>query len=302
MTEIIIAGKVGHHHDMGGSGFKGTIMRRDGAYKYRTIDMDMRDHIADRTSLAHTYACDGAYHTAARILAQLAIELRIHANTLPFGQPQPIHPTPVWVENEASDYIDICADLFVDPETTDGSNDLSVRFSFFETETPYAVLIIGDDSVEIPLTPEQMALTRPRLDAAIAAFKVIQPPLPAPRNQTMSRYPTPVPMDTLLGLTFVSVTRGEFTVGYNSNDGIELITDTGQRFWLIHEHVTVEDIVGDLFDLQGSPILRAEERSQDDPNADESGTIKGSVTIRFYGSSNGYYGESASLYTIQKED
>lgn len=64
------------------------------------------------------------------------------------------------------------------------------------------------------------------------------------------------------------------------------------------ESVYIEDIAGDLNDLQGNPVLRAEVRTEND-NADygvlmytfyEISTIKGSVTIRWCGSSNGYYG------------
>lgn len=77
------------------------------------------------------------------------------------------------------------------------------------------------------------------------------------------------------------------------------------------EHVYIEDICGDIDDLLDSPILLAEEAenppfSKDFPNenSDESftwtfyklSTIKGSVTIRWYGSSNGYYSESVSVY------
>jgi len=59
-----------------------------------------------------------------------------------------------------------------------------------------------------------------------------------------------------------------------------------------------------------APLLQAEESVQDDPNASESGTWtfykfatrKGYVTIRWYGSSNGYYSESAGMYKIKAED
>lgn len=70
------------------------------------------------------------------------------------------------------------------------------------------------------------------------------------------------------------------------------------------EDVSIEDLVGDLDDLVGNPILRAEERTKDGTNGwgderwtfYEIATIKGSVTIRWYGSSNGYYGISVNIY------
>ena len=100
------------------------------------------------------------------------------------------------------------------------------------------------------------------------------------------------------------------TIGYVdvSDDEILFYTREGRVFRMYHdqdccEAVYVEDIVGDLNDLIGVPLVRAEERSENDPNACESGTwtfyefatIKGSVTIRWYGESNGYYSESVSL-------
>lgn len=109
-----------------------------------------------------------------------------------------------------------------------------------------------------------------------------------------------VELNLILGLTFDSVEA--------SHDVITFHSKCGRKFLMYHEQdccetVEIEDIVGDLSDLVGVPLLKAEERSEVDPNACESGTwtfyefatIKGYVTIRWYGSSNGYYSESVSL-------
>jgi len=76
------------------------------------------------------------------------------------------------------------------------------------------------------------------------------------------------------------------------------------------ESVYIEDICGDLNDLVGSPLLEAEEVSDyhADPlyEGEESytwtfykfATRKGFVTVRWYGSSNGYYSESVSVDVV----
>jgi hypothetical protein len=99
-------------------------------------------------------------------------------------------------------------------------------------------------------------------------------------------------------------------------DNKEIIFETvdGIKYKLYHasyccECVMVEDIVGELSDLIGSPILMAEESTNNDnpkDKYDESftwtfyklSTIKGSVTIRWYGSSNGCCSESVDFCKI----
>jgi hypothetical protein len=76
------------------------------------------------------------------------------------------------------------------------------------------------------------------------------------------------------------------------------------------ESVYIEDIAGDLNDLVGNPILRAEVRTEDGQSSYgdltytyyEIATIKGSVTIRWYGSSNGYYSTSVYLASYDVDD
>lgn len=98
------------------------------------------------------------------------------------------------------------------------------------------------------------------------------------------------------------------------NDQLEFVLENGQVFVWYHEQdccesVEIGDIVGDLNDLIGSPILRAEERSEQGPEEKyssstwtfyEFATIKGSVTIRWIGESNGYYSESVDLMVLSK--
>lgn len=79
------------------------------------------------------------------------------------------------------------------------------------------------------------------------------------------------------------------------------------------ETVNIEDIAGEINWLIGNPILIAEERCnhkevEDNDDYDtksktwtfyELSTIQGNVTIRWYGSSNGYYSESVDFVRIK---
>lgn len=119
------------------------------------------------------------------------------------------------------------------------------------------------------------------------------------------------PFTDLIGKTLISVEA--------ISDEIQFKVDNGQVLKLLHqqdccESVTIESIVGDLADLVGTPILKAEEATSGDAPegaalpeyADDSqtwtfyklATIKGYVDIRWFGSSNGYYSESVSLIEV----
>lgn len=100
-------------------------------------------------------------------------------------------------------------------------------------------------------------------------------------------------------------------------DGDEMVftLHNGKEYKLYHnqdccENVRIEDVVGEINDLIDSPILMAEEVSCYNETPDDIlekvrsesftwtfyklATIKGYVTIRWLGTSNGYYSESVS--------
>ncbi len=116
-------------------------------------------------------------------------------------------------------------------------------------------------------------------------------------------YDNNVRVEDFIGKVFTSIVRDD--------DEILFTCDTGEQYKMFHgqdccESVDIEDICGDLDDLIGNPILKAsEDTNNDNPKSDYNesctwtfynlSTIKGSVTIRWYGSSNGYYSESVSI-------
>ena len=112
---------------------------------------------------------------------------------------------------------------------------------------------------------------------------------------------------TLTGIKGLEVGSSEVT----------FICADGSEFFMYHqqdccEGVSVEDVCGDVTDLLNSKILIAEVRASGENPPDikkedygwqesftwtfyELATNKGSVTIRWYGESNGYYSESVDF-------
>lgn len=104
------------------------------------------------------------------------------------------------------------------------------------------------------------------------------------------------------------------------DDEITFIVSEDEKYKMAHnqnccERVYVEEIIGDIEDIIASPVLLAEEVSyeneepegvspKDGHYKDDSytwtfyklSTIKGSVTIRWLGESNGYYSESVDFW------
>lgn len=122
------------------------------------------------------------------------------------------------------------------------------------------------------------------------------------------------PFTDLIGKTLTSVT------GVEGGNEILFATDSGETYRMYHsqdccESVYVESVAGDLVDLIGSPILKAEESTsstlpegvtapeyRDDSETwtfYKLATAKGYVDIRWYGSSNGYYSESVDFELVQ---
>lgn len=124
-----------------------------------------------------------------------------------------------------------------------------------------------------------------------------------------------VGVSVLMGKTLKNIDK--------AHDEIIFETVDGEKYAMFHkqdccESVTIDDICGELEDLIGTPILQAEESSSRDETPegvpakpkgeydDDSvtwtfyrfATIKGSVVVRWYGTSNGYYSESVDFVKV----
>jgi len=109
----------------------------------------------------------------------------------------------------------------------------------------------------------------------------------------------------MVGKTFTRVYGG---VG----DGVMVFENDTERYVFMHdqdccESVDINDVVGDLEDLVGEPLLMAEEVSgATEPDVEHSesytytfykfATRRGYVDVRWLGESNGYYSESVDLH------
>lgn len=117
-------------------------------------------------------------------------------------------------------------------------------------------------------------------------------------------------IEKLIGKTLVAINGA-----HAGSDEITFEADSGERFRMWHsqdccEGVDLNEVIGDVADLIGSPITEASEESNSDgerpEGADESwtwtfykiGTVKGRVTLRWLGTSNGYYSEDVSFDSL----
>lgn len=114
-----------------------------------------------------------------------------------------------------------------------------------------------------------------------------------------------VQFSDLIGKTITQIDRSAQQYG----DILVFHTACGKKYRMLHyqdccESVEIEDICGDLTDIMDSEILEAEEVCNTDETGQyesatwtfyKIGTVKGRVTLRWLGVSNGYYSESVSF-------
>ncbi len=124
----------------------------------------------------------------------------------------------------------------------------------------------------------------------------------------MSSYAT---VSDLLGKTLIAVELSK------DRESLSFLTDEGEHYVMLHirdccESVHLEDVSGDLRDLEGTPILKAEVSTDSEGGYAGEGsstwtyylisTMKGDVSLRWFGSSNGYYSESVDFRLLETGD
>lgn len=98
------------------------------------------------------------------------------------------------------------------------------------------------------------------------------------------------------------------------SEEVKFKTASGKEFIMLHyqdccESVDVDDICGDIGSILNSPILNAEESTSENFDEEEYesntwtfykiDTAKGGVTIKWLGSSNGFYSESVIFEEVK---
>ena len=121
-----------------------------------------------------------------------------------------------------------------------------------------------------------------------------------------------ITMEELVGKTVTAVRKETNT--HNMETTVLVFEFAADNMKLVMGHysdccetVDLEDVVGDFEDLIGNPLLVSVSESNyagsdcNDENVSETwtyykmDTIKGGITLRWYGTSNGYYSEEISL-------
>jgi hypothetical protein len=131
----------------------------------------------------------------------------------------------------------------------------------------------------------------------------------------MYRYYPEVDVSVLMHRTITNLQQ-------NGDEELMFTMDNGDQYLMYHsqnccERVRIEDIDGNLNDLVGLPVLQAEVVSgetrdgweEDDYQNDsytwtfyKFATIKGSVTLRWLGESNGYYSERVDFGKVEDDE
>ena len=109
-----------------------------------------------------------------------------------------------------------------------------------------------------------------------------------------------------IGLTMTKVEQDKYSITFHEQSGRKFRFDHEQDCC---ESVLVEDVIGNLDNLVGSPITMSEEvSSENEPAPDDVeshtwtfykfATVKGYVTVRWLGQSNGCYSECVDFYEV----
>jgi hypothetical protein len=117
-------------------------------------------------------------------------------------------------------------------------------------------------------------------------------------------------INSFIGLTFTEIVGAE-----PGSESILWTAQDGSQYRMFHsqdccELVELEDVVGDVEDLIGTPIVDAYKADSGDPGPREKcdgsytwtfyrlRTVRGTVTLRWYGTSNGYYSEEVDIVKL----